>query len=45
MTEKIKKFIEEFKKIENRETIKINLIPETKTPPDEQQCCRLVLLA
>ena len=32
MTEKIKKFIEEFKKIENRETIKINLIPETKIP-------------
>lgn len=32
MTEKIKKFIEEFKKLENRETIKINLIPETKTP-------------
>ena len=32
MTEKIKKFIEEFKKIENRETIKINLISETKTP-------------
>jgi hypothetical protein len=32
MTEKIKKFIEDFKKIENRETIKINLIPETKTP-------------
>ena len=31
MTEKIKKFIEEFKKLENRETIKINLIPETKT--------------
>ena len=32
MTEKIKKFIEDFKKIENRETIKINLIPETRTP-------------
>ena len=32
MTEKIKKFIEEFKKLENRETIKINLISETKTP-------------
>ena len=32
MTEKIKKFIEDFKKIENRETIKIKLIPETKTP-------------
>ena len=32
MTEKIKKFIEEFKKIENRETIKINLITKTKTP-------------
>lgn len=32
MTEKIKKLIEEFKKIENRETIKINLIPKTKTP-------------
>lgn len=32
MTEKIKKIIEEFKKIENRETIKINLIPKTKTP-------------
>ena len=32
MTEKIKKFIEDFKKIENRETIKINLIPKTKTP-------------
>ncbi len=32
MTEKIKKFIEDFKKIENRETIKINLIPETKPP-------------
>lgn len=32
MTEKIKKFIEDFKKIENRETIKIRLIPETKTP-------------
>ena len=32
MTEKIKKFIEEFKKLENRETIKINLITETKTP-------------
>jgi hypothetical protein len=32
MTEKIKKFIEEFKKLENRETIKINLIPETKIP-------------
>lgn len=31
MTEKIKKFIEEFKKLENRETIKINLISETKT--------------
>lgn len=31
MTEKIKKFIEEFKKLENRETIKINLIPKTKT--------------
>lgn len=31
MTEKIKKFIEEFKKLENRETIKINLVPETKT--------------
>ena len=32
MTEKIKKFIDEFKKLENRETIKINLISETKTP-------------
>lgn len=32
MTEKNKKFIEEFKKLENRETIKINLISETKTP-------------
>lgn len=32
MTEKIKKFIEEFKKLENRESIKINLISETKTP-------------
>ena len=32
MTEKIKKFIEDFKKIENRETIKINLIPKIKTP-------------
>ena len=32
MTEKIKKFIEDFKKIENRETIKINLIPKTKIP-------------
>lgn len=32
MTEKIKKFIEEFKKLENRETIKTNLIPGTKTP-------------
>lgn len=32
MTEKIKKFIEEFKKLENRETIKINLISETKSP-------------
>lgn len=32
MTEEIKKFIEEFKKLENRETIKINLISETKTP-------------
>ena len=32
MTEKIKKFIEDFKKIENRETIKINLITKTKTP-------------
>lgn len=32
MTEKIKKFIEDLKKIENRETIKINLIPKTKTP-------------
>ena len=32
MTEKIKKFIDEFKKLENRETIKSNLISETKTP-------------
>lgn len=32
MSDKIKAFIEEFKKIENRETIKINLIPETKIP-------------
>ena len=32
MNDKIKAFIEDFKKIENRETIKIKLIPETKTP-------------
>lgn len=32
MNDKIKAFIEDFKKIENRETIKINLIPGTKTP-------------
>ena len=28
----VKTFIEEFKKIENRETIKIKLISKTKTP-------------
>ena len=32
MNDKIKAFIEDFKKIENKETIKINLIPETKIP-------------
>lgn len=32
MNDKTKAFIEDFKKIENRETIKIRLIPETKTP-------------
>ena len=32
MSDKIKAFIEDFKKIGNRETIKINLIPKTKTP-------------
>ena len=43
MTEKIKKFIEEFKKLENRETIKIKLISETKTPltSSNSTCLRL----